>query len=101
MLLNDNTYLKQIAPMAEKSLLVKHTILTLASSYVLDWYFNEELEKRASWHYDRAVTLLGQELNNRANRITDKGEPLIAALILFCHNEVGNPTWPALPLPTC
>ncbi|KEY72242.1 hypothetical protein S7711_00241 [Stachybotrys chartarum IBT 7711] len=88
---SDNTYLKQIAPMAERSLLVKHTVLSLCSSYILDWYFDKTVEDRASWHHRQAVRLLGRELNNGANRAPGKGEPLIASLILLCHNE--NINW--------
>lgn len=84
----DNTYLKQIMPMAQKSSLVRHAILALASSYVLDWYFNQQIEMRATHHYQQTVKLLGQELGDGENQEPDHGEPLIATLILLCHNEV-------------
>ncbi|KAK9772950.1 hypothetical protein SCAR479_10280 [Seiridium cardinale] len=88
---NDNLYLKQITPMADKSSLVKHIILAVAASYVLDWYFDPAIKFQANWHYNRAVNLLEEELKNPANWHAGKGEPLIASLILFSHNE--NVNW--------
>ncbi|KAJ8114274.1 hypothetical protein ONZ43_g4941 [Nemania bipapillata] len=87
----DNTYLKQIAPMAEKNALVRHCILALAASYVLDWYFNPEIEQRANYHFAQALALLDDELKNSDFRIPGNGETVVASIILFCHIE--NINW--------
>jgi hypothetical protein len=74
--------------MAERSVIVKHAILAVSSSYVLDYSFNEMPEARANSHFQEAVQLLGQGLRNPENRVPGKGDALIASLILFSHNEV-------------
>lgn len=75
--------------MAERQPLVKHAILALASSYVLDYYrHNELVAPRANYHYRRAVQLLGEELKNADNMTTGKGDFVVAALNLLAHNEV-------------
>lgn len=85
---SDNTYLKQIVPMAEKNALVRHCILAVAASYVLDWYFNAEIEQRANYHFAKALALLNDELKNCDFHIPGNGETLVASIILFCHIEV-------------
>ncbi|KAI1194150.1 fungal-specific transcription factor domain-containing protein [Nemania serpens] len=88
---SDNTYLKQIVPMAEKNALVRHCILAVAASYVLDWYFNAEIEQRANYHFAKALALLNDELKNCDFHIPGNGETLVASIILFCHIE--NINW--------
>lgn len=86
---DENTYLTQIMPIAEKSECVKHATLSLAASYVLDYRRNEKLEQRANYHHRQAVMLLDQELRDRRNFLPGKEEALIAALIILTHTEVG------------
>ena len=74
--------------MAEKKPVVKHAILTLAASYILDFNPSEGVRQRANYHYGKAVLLLGEELKDIENRVPGKGEALIASLIVLGHNEV-------------
>lgn len=87
---NDNTYLKQITPMAQRSAAVRHAMLVVASSYVLDYRTYDELRVRANYHYQRAVTLVGEELRKPWNRTPGAGEALLAALILLYHTQVSS-----------
>lgn len=90
--MDENTYLHQIMPIAEKSACVRHATLSLAASYVLDYKRNELLEKRANFHHKKAVLLLDKELKDRHNFLPGKEEALIAALIIITHTEVCKPS---------
>jgi len=81
--------------MGQISLAVKHAMLTVASSYVLDYVPKEEVKRRANYHYQRTVLLLGEELKKPENREPGKGDALIATLVLLGHTEVGS-RFPAL-----
>ena len=50
-----NGFLNDIMPMASGNACVKHALLALASTYVLDYLPSKELEKRADMHHKRAV----------------------------------------------
>lgn len=64
LLAKSNGFYNDIAPMAVENPCVKHALLTLAATYVLDYLPSEELRARASHHYTRAATLLDEEINN-------------------------------------
>ncbi|KAK0659141.1 fungal-specific transcription factor domain-containing protein [Cercophora samala] len=86
----DNTYLNQIAPMADSSPAVKHAILSVALSYALDYTVStkEEWKQLATHHYQEAVRHTTQELKNIRNLSPGNGDSLIACLILLGHTEI-------------
>jgi hypothetical protein len=85
---SDNAYQTEIAPMAERSPLVQHAILSLSATYILDYQTSLHLEAKAQHHHKSALTLLGIELNTRGNYDIGREEALVAALMLLSHNEV-------------
>jgi hypothetical protein len=74
--------------MAQTSALVRHAILALSATYIMDFQTSPELESRAQYHYDMAVNLLGQEINTLDNYNPGKGDAMVAALMLMSHNDV-------------
>ena len=86
---SDNTYLIEIAPMADTEPLVRHAILSLSVTYVRDYMHDVGLEAAAAYHHKQAVTLLGKELRKKGNYDIEKGDAVVAALMLLSRNEVG------------
>ena len=86
---SDNSYKTEIAPMAERSQLVQHCILSLAATYMLDFARDDPLLKaKANYHQKSAVEMLGLELSRMEVQSPGKEEGVIAALLLLAHNEV-------------
>jgi len=69
---------------------VKHAILSLAATYVMDFERDDQIEARANFHHKRAVELLGRELKDRETYGVAKGDAIVAALMLLSHNEVSR-----------
>jgi hypothetical protein len=84
----ENCYLREVAPIAAKNDCVKHAILALASTYILDYATEEHLKTRANFHWKRAVHLLTRELNYPENCQPGKEDAIVAAMAIFSHNEV-------------
>jgi hypothetical protein len=84
----DNAYKAEIAPMAEKSPLVQHAILSLSATYVMDFKQHRRLTERANYHHAEAIRLLTEELNNLTIYRPGKENAAVAALYLLAHNEV-------------
>jgi hypothetical protein len=84
---SDNAYFSEVAPMAERSPLVYHAILSLSATYILDFESSSHLEERAHYHHTNALQLLETELIKP--EIYDPGgeSAAIAALLLLSHNE--------------
>lgn len=74
--------------MAARSDCVKHSILAVAATYLLDYMSEEHLRLRANFHWKRAVHLLTKELNSPETCQPGKEDAIIAALTLFARNEV-------------
>ena len=87
---NENCYLREIIPIAAKSDCVKHAILALAATYVLDYSAEENIKTRANWHWKRAVHLLTTELRISEACKPGKENAVLAAMAIFSHNEVVN-----------
>jgi hypothetical protein len=83
-----NPWLTGVTAIAQKSDCVKHALLSLTASYVLDYTPSENLMKRASYHHKKATLLLGLELNKPENYEPGKEEPLLIALSLLNHEDV-------------
>jgi hypothetical protein len=84
----DNAYETEVTPMAEHSPLVKHCILSLSATYVMDFKQHRQLTERASFHHAEALRLLTQELRTPDVYRPGREVALIAALFLLAHNEV-------------
>lgn len=76
--------------MAQKSPVVKHAILALAATYVMDYKRSKQLMLRAHQHHLKAVYLFGIELHKAENYEPGNGDAFVAALMTFNHNEVVN-----------
>ncbi|CAN9156882.1 unnamed protein product [Alternaria alternata] len=89
----DNCYLHEIIPIAVKSDCVKHAILALAATYILDYSGEEKVKESANLHWKRAVLQLDKELHDTERCKPGKENAVIAAMLLFGHNE--NVNWEA------
>ncbi|KAL8897114.1 MAG: hypothetical protein Q9207_007375 [Kuettlingeria erythrocarpa] len=69
LLAESNGFLNDITPMAASNHCVKHALLALSATYVLDYLPSKELERVANMHHKRAVILLSQALNNEKTYI--------------------------------
>lgn len=67
---------------------VKHAVLSLAASYVLDFEWNEKLLARANLHQKRSVHLIGKALNDLETYSPGKEDAVLAAIVILAHNEV-------------
>ena len=86
----DNAYETQITPMAERSPLVKHAILSLSATYILDFKQHRRLTDRANFHHAEAIRLLAEELSTPGVYQPGKEEAVVASLYLMAHNEVSR-----------
>lgn len=68
--------------------------MALAAGYLLDYSPEKDLEKVAAIHHRKAVTLLGQELNNEHNYQPGHEDALIAAILLLYMVEVSRSSAP-------
>jgi hypothetical protein len=83
-----NFWLVDIAPLADGNECVKHALLASTAAYVLDYIPRESLQRRANYHYRRAVDLLSQALRDRAAQEVGKEDTIIAALLLLSCDDV-------------
>lgn len=83
----ENCYLKEVLPIATRSDCVKHAVLALAATYIMDYAIQEKVEMRANFHWKRAVHLLTRELNNKETCQPGKEDAVLAAMAIFSHNE--------------
>jgi hypothetical protein len=89
------------ASMAPTSPLIKHSIMSFASSYVLDYRPSLDLEKRANMHYGRAVILLSQLLHQNGTYQPGNEDVVLGALSILCAEDCVNweGTAPGAPIP--
>ena len=87
----DNAYKTEIAPMVERSDLVRHALLALSTTYLLDFNrADHEIKAKAEYHHKNAVDKLGEELSNMEIQSPGKEEAVCAAISLLVHNEVSG-----------
>jgi Fungal specific transcription factor domain len=84
----DNLWLLDVAPMIAGSECVKHSLLSFASTYVLDFVPKKPLQDRANYHYKMAVKLIGESLQQPESHLPGKEESLIASLMLLVGDDV-------------
>lgn len=82
--------------MAQKDECVKHALLAMAASYVLDYSPSDSLRARANNHYKKAANLLSEALNDSKSYTVGQEDSVLAALVLFSHDDVGPPTVPCI-----
>ncbi|KAL8687405.1 MAG: hypothetical protein Q9218_006414 [Villophora microphyllina] len=85
-----NGFLNDITPMAARNNCVKHALLALAATYVLDYLPSKELEKIANMHHKRAVITLGQALNDEKTYTPGGEDAVVGALALMSQNDLVN-----------
>ncbi|KAL8851387.1 MAG: hypothetical protein Q9221_003658 [Calogaya cf. arnoldii] len=85
-----NTWLTDVAAMAERSECVKHALLSLAASYVLDYAPADNLKARATLHHSRAVRLLDSELAKAGTYQPGVGEEAICTLAILNQEDIIN-----------
>ena len=89
MLPTSNVYLNQFASMVANSNCVKHAVLSLSSSYVLDFQKNDRMVARANLHHRQAIELIGRALNDPETYSPGKEDAVLASIAILAHNEVG------------
>ena len=87
---SDNAYEKEIMPMAERSPLIQHAILSLSATYILDFKQHDRLIERANHHHLQAVYLLDNQLKEASVYEPGKEVGTVAALYIMAHNEVSS-----------
>ena len=87
---NGNPFLTELAQMAARNECVRHALLALAASYVLDYQPSDKLQCRANMHHKRAVTLLGKDLENEDWYQPGKEDGIIGSLMLLSHDDSVN-----------
>lgn len=83
-----NIHLLEIAPMADKSEGVRHAVLSLASSYLLDYRPDPVIAAKANQHYRLSIEWLTKELRNTENYEPGKEEALVTTLVLLIHSDI-------------
>jgi hypothetical protein len=78
--------------MADASDLVKHSLLSLAATYVMDFRQYPQLTARSNFHHQMAIEHLSREIQRSEVYCPKKEDALIAALYILAHNEVNTPT---------
>jgi Fungal specific transcription factor domain len=90
---SSNCWLVDLGPMLAGNECLRHTLLSLACTYVLDYLPDENLRRRANHHYERAVKLLSDSLHDASEQAVGKGDALVGAITLFNMHDVV--TWEA------
>lgn len=85
-----NCFRNEVTAMAHDNPCVRHGLLALASTYVLDYLPSKALEKRANMHYQRSVTLLSLELNKVSTYLPGKEDVVLATIVLLSVNDLVN-----------
>ncbi|KAL8760162.1 MAG: hypothetical protein Q9184_003419 [Pyrenodesmia sp. 2 TL-2023] len=90
LLAESNGFLNDVTPMAASNHCVKHALLALSATYVLDYHPSKELEQVANMHHKRAVILLSQELNDEKTYTPGGEDAVVGALALMSQNDLVN-----------
>ncbi|KAL8714149.1 MAG: hypothetical protein Q9220_001877 [cf. Caloplaca sp. 1 TL-2023] len=85
-----NGWYNDVAPMAAESDCVKHAVLALAGTYLLDYLPSVGLQRDANYHYKRAVGLLREALENPQIQEVGKEDAVVSALALLNIDDLVN-----------
>jgi len=69
---------------------LRHTLLSLACTYVLDYLPDEKLRKRANEYYYKAVMRLNDALRDPKEQEVGKGDDLVGAITLLNMHDVSK-----------
>lgn len=76
--------------MASSDVCVKHALLALAGSYVLDYLPSPDLLARTNRHYQKAVEAINDALQNPDTHGVAKGDSVISAVLLLLVDDVSS-----------
>ena len=85
-----NIWLHGVAAMAEDNECVKHALLSMAATYVLDYAPSEKLKAKANVHHKQAVKLLNLELAKMETYKPGGEEVALAALSILNQEDVSR-----------
>lgn len=88
LLKGSNGFYSEIAPMAANNRFVKHTLLALAATYVLDYCPTEGMQARANLHFKIAVDLLDRALREPNVQDVGKEDAVVSALTMLSLDDV-------------
>ena len=74
--------------MAEKDLCVRHALLALSGSYILDYKSDDKLRERVNRNYTQATTMITDALTKPETHEVGKGDNIVAAIILLIVDDV-------------
>ena len=76
--------------MAESNECVKHALLFMAATYVLDYASSEKLKVKANVHHKQVVKLLNDELTKMETYKSGGEEVVLAALSILNQEDVSK-----------
>lgn len=74
--------------MAQHDECVKHAVVALSGSYLLDYNSQQGLRDRVNYHYDQAKQMISVALRSRQNQDIGQGDNLVAAIMLLLVDDV-------------
>ncbi|ROT36574.1 hypothetical protein SODALDRAFT_282398 [Sodiomyces alkalinus F11] len=86
-----NCWIQDIAQMGDGNACVRHAILALSSTYVLDYKPDEKIRQASNAYYERAVTLLTDALKDERELRPGGSEGTVAAIALLNMMDVVSP----------
>lgn len=72
---------------------VKHAILALAGSYVLDYVQKKELQERTNQHYRQASQLISTALQKPKTHGVAESDGIVSAILLLLVDDVSKITF--------
>lgn len=79
--------------MAQHDECVKHAVVALSGSYLLDYNSQQGLRDRVNYHYDQAKQMISVALRSRQNQDIGQGDNLVAAIMLLLVDDVSYQTF--------
>ncbi|EFR05452.1 hypothetical protein MGYG_08464 [Nannizzia gypsea CBS 118893] len=76
--------------MAQHDQCVKHAVVALSGSYLLDYNPQRNLRDRVNYHYDKAKEMISVALRSRQNQAIGQGDNLVAAIMLLLVDDCVN-----------
>lgn len=85
-----NYWLSEVSAMAASEPGVKHGILALAGSYVLDYVQSQSLKQRTDEHYAKVSEFIGKAIPRLEHHAIENSDSLVAAISLLIADDVMN-----------
>lgn len=74
--------------MADRDPCIRHCILSLASTYVLDYTQEKEWLARANEHYRQAAAYMNRALRDEHARLPGREDTVVTAIVLLSCEDV-------------